>query len=384
MDTYHPFDWTVIPVGNSGAFPLPHEVRLNPIQAWWTLPKLETNTPQARAIASVMEPTRYRDGVITPGVMQGYYSFGEHRGWFAESGEVPARVIGPVVEHFPPGALTWPDDIKPQFRVPDHTGVHYHSSPWFASGGASVEWHGAAAREGSWTSDGIGDADWFGTTVSEGVVDADGEGDAEWSGEGGGTVVREATFTAHGAGSASFYSDNPIKPSLYPGFFDGRDERPRPPKQIIRARMDLGLPAFDGHIKARVVPVPQIRATMNVALPPLQQQALARVSVSAELVAGTPPIEGEIRSGVAARASMTVDLFAAESELSARPRTGADIYMELPALSFESSSIARVSSSMTVETPNPVSEIRVDEDDFTDDALLAAARALLEAEEEED
>lgn len=38
----------------------------------------------------------------------------------AESGFVPAnRGIFALYEHFPPGGTTWPDDLKPQYRVPE-------------------------------------------------------------------------------------------------------------------------------------------------------------------------------------------------------------------------------------------------------------------------
>lgn len=366
MDTYHPLDWTLLPVGNSGAFPLPHVVAPNPPRAWWTLPQLNTPYAQQRAIAPVMEPTRYVDGVITYGVMQGYHSSGQYRGWFAESGEVPARVIGPVIEHFPPGNVdTWPDDIKPQFRVPSHTGVHYHDEAWFGSGS--------------------GTNTWAGVRVSEGHVDADGEGDAQWSGDGG---VRQAQWAASGRGEASFYSDTGETPAVpwVPGYYD--QPRRQRQKVVVRASIDATLPGLESEIEAHAVARSVLRAAMDSTLPHLRGWGDAHVSSAATTDTPLPVLDAALAAAARNRAAMRGVPAAASG--AAQARTLARAAMQ-PTVAVSGEIAASVRTAGRSDATLPAAESRTAATgkplppvDLDAELLLLAALALDEEDEEDE
>lgn len=172
-------------------------------------------------------------------------------------------------------------------------------------------------------------------------------------------------------------------------------QRTEPDKVIVRGRLDAELPPAGVHARAHVVPVPQLHARSDAWLQPLQQQAQATTSVGVEMRAGLPSMHALGVSGVSQHGAARLPLDAMVTAGSAQLRTTGTSDVSLRAAETAAVGTARLTASMTGPMPELVTRVavtasyrlptktRIEPDDWTDDALLAAAQILLDEEEED-
>ena len=173
--------------------------------------------------------------------------------------------------------------------------------------------------------------------------------------------------------------------------------RPRrdPDKVIVRGRLDVALPSMDTRARAHVVPVPQLHARADTRLQPLQQQAQATTSIGVEVRAGLPSVHALGVSGVSQHATAHLPLDAAVATGSAQLRASAASDVSLHAAEAAGVGTARLTASMSGLVPELATRVAVTAsyrlptkttqaaDDWTDDMLIAAARHLLDEEEDD-
>jgi len=172
--------------------------------------------------------------------------------------------------------------------------------------------------------------------------------------------------------------------------------RPREPdKVIVRGRLDVELPAMGLRARAHVVPVPKLHARSDARLQPMLQQAQATTSIGVEVRAGLQTMHAHGVSGVSQRGTAQLPLGAVVTALSAQLRTAGASDVSLQAAEAAGVGTARLTASMSGPVPALATRVAVTAsyklptktaqvvDDWTDDMLIAAARHLLDEEEDD-
>lgn len=175
------------------------------------------------------------------------------------------REIHAVVEHFPPGAETWPNDIKPQVRIPSRVWAHDRRGRVNADGTSDAQFQGHARQildvRGQFTSDGFSDADFFGRS-----------------------------------------DITPPQPTSDGGWLPRRKQK-RSDKVIVHATSDAMLPALESELEARVIPRAVMRGGIHAFLPPLASTSSVRAITTAAANSLLPTVDARLSAAARNRAT---------------------------------------------------------------------------------